>query len=182
MAALDEIEIPSIFLKQEEFEGVTFRGEAAIGLNLTDRKFIDCIFERCQLSSVKLDGAVIQAKFSNSKIEGINFFTAKRSLLSLSFVACLIRHSSFAELKMPKVKFTGCELSNVDFSDADLAGADFSNTTFKDCIFRNTNLSKADFRYASGYFIDPTQNKIRGAHFSSPEVLNLLAPFEIEIG
>ncbi|HZK77214.1 MAG TPA: pentapeptide repeat-containing protein [Candidatus Kapabacteria bacterium] len=172
----------SLFFVATEFEGVTFQGETAIALNLSDRKFIDCVFERCQLSSVKLDGAVIQARFSNSKIEGINFFTAKRSLISLGFDSCLIRHSSFAELKLPKIKFTGCELHNVDFSDADLSGADFSNATFKDCVFRNTNLSKADFRYASGYFIDPTQNKIRGAHFSSPEVLSLLAPFEIEIG
>ncbi|MFI5201366.1 MAG: pentapeptide repeat-containing protein, partial [Candidatus Kapaibacterium sp.] len=128
------------------------------------------------------DGAVIQAKFINSKIEGINFFTAKRSLLSLSFDACLIRHSSFAELKLPKIKFTRCEFHNVDFSDADLSGADFSNSSFDECVFRNTNLSKADFRFASGYFIDPTQNKIRGAKFSSPDVLSLLASFEIEIG
>lgn len=176
-----DIESPSIFLSQPEFEGVTFQGEAAIAINLSDRKFIDCIFDRCQLSSVKFDGAVIQARFSNSKIEGINFFTAKRSLLSLGFDSCLIRHSSFAELKLPKVKFTRCELHNVDFSDADLSGADFSNATFKDCMFRNTNLSKADFRFASGYFIDPTQNKIRGARFSSPEVLSLLSPFDIEI-
>lgn len=164
-----------------EFEGITFQSEAAIALSLSDRKFIDCTFERCQLSSVKLDGAVLQATFSNSKIEGINFFTAKRSMLSLGFRSCLIRHSSFAELKLPKIKFSGCELQNVDFSDADLSGADFSNAIIKDCVFRNTNLSKADFRFASGYFIDPTQNKIRGAMFSSPDVLNLLAPFDIEI-
>jgi fluoroquinolone resistance protein len=176
-----EIEPVSIFLSQTEFEGVAFQGETAIAFNLSDRKFIDCIFEQCQLSSVKFDGAVIQAKFSNSKIEGINFFTAKCSLLSLSFESCLVRHSSFAELKLPKTKFNGCELHNVDFSDADLSGADFSNVTFKDCVFRNTNLSKADFRYASGYFIDPTQNRLRGAKFSAPDVLNLLAPFDISI-
>lgn len=178
---LDEIEAPSIFLSQQEFEGVIFKGDAAISLDLSDRKFIDCIFERCQLSSVKIQGAVIQAKFQHSKIEGINFFTAKKSLLSLSFDSCLIRHSSFAELKLPKVKFTRCELHNVDFADADLSGADFSDTTFDECVFRNTNLAKADFRTASNYYIDPTQNKIRGARFSSPEVLSLLAGFDIVI-
>jgi fluoroquinolone resistance protein len=130
---------------------------------------------------VKIQGAVIQAAFKHSKIEGVNFFTAKKSLLSVNFESCLIRHSSFAELKLPKIKFTGCELQNVDFSDADLTSADFSNTTFVDCVFRNTNLSKADFRYASGFFIDPTQNKLKGARFSSPDVLNLLAGLEIVI-
>ncbi len=171
----------SIFLSSTEFEGVTFQGETAIGLDLNDRKFIDCTFERCQLSSVKIQDAVIQADFRNCKIEGINFFTAKRSLLSISFDSCLIRHSSFAELKLPKIKFTGCELHNVDFSDADLSSVDFSNTTFNDCVFRNTNLSRADFRTASGYYIDPMQNKVKGARFSSPEVLSLLAGFDIVI-
>ncbi len=177
----EEIETPSIFLSSTEFEGAIIQGETAIELDLSNYKFIDCAFERCQLSSVKIHGAVIQAAFKYSKIEGVNFFTAKKSLLSINFDSCLIRHCSFAELKLPKVKFTGCELQNVDFSDADLSSADFSNTTFVDCVFRNTNLAKADFRYASGYFIDPTQNKIRGARFSSPDVLNLLAGFDIVI-
>ncbi len=177
----DKVEPNSILLSEREFEGVTFTGETAINLDLSDRKFIDCIFERCQFSSVKIQGTVIQATFKDCKIEGINFFTAKKSLLSVNFDSCLIRHSSFAELKLAKIKFVGCELHNVDFSDSNLSEADFSNTTFEDCVFRNTDLTKADFRTASGYYIDPTQNKIRGAQFSSPEVLNLLASFDIRI-
>ncbi|HEY3875222.1 MAG TPA: pentapeptide repeat-containing protein [Candidatus Kapabacteria bacterium] len=175
------IEPISIFLSQSEFEGMTFKGETAINLDLTGRKFIDCIFERCQFSSIKMDGAVIQASFKGCKIEGINFFTAKKTLLSVTFDSCLIRHSSFAELKLPKIKFSNSKLQNVDFSDADLSSADFSDSTFEECVFRNTNLSKADFRTASGYYIDPIQNKIRGTKFSYPEVLNLLAGFDIVI-
>ena len=97
---IEENERQSIFLTSTEFEGVIFQSESAIDLDLSNRKFIDCIFEQCQLSSVKIQNSVIQAEFSNSKIEGINFFTAKRSLLSLGFKNCLIRHSSFAELKL----------------------------------------------------------------------------------
>jgi len=171
----------SIFLSDTEFEGITFRNETAIALDLQGRKFIDCVFERCQLSSLKIQGAVIQAKFIESKIEGINFFTAKRELLSLSFSGCLIRHSSFAELKLHKISFAGCTLQNVDFSDADLSSSDFSNSTFENCVFRNTNLMKADFRFATGYYVDPMLNKVKGARFSSPDVLSLLAGFDIII-
>ncbi len=171
----------SLLLSEKEFEGTTFRTESAFGVDLSGTKFIDCTFEQCQLSSVKIDGAVLQTIFRNSKIEGVNFFTAKRSMLSLAFEACLIRHSSFADLKLHNIKFTKCKFQNVDFSDADLSGADFSNAAFEDCVFRNTNLSTADFRGASGYVIDPTQNKLRHARFSSPDVLNLLLPFDISI-
>jgi fluoroquinolone resistance protein len=176
-----ETEAVSLFLSATEFEGITFQGESAIDLDLSNQKFIDCVFERCQLSSVKIQNSVIQATFRDSKIEGINFFTAKRSLLSLEFKNCLIRHSSFAELKLLKIKFTGCELHNIDFSDADLSSADFTNATFDNCVFRNTNLTKADFRYATGYYIDPTLNKVKGAWFSSPDVLGLLSAFDIVI-
>ena len=163
--AVREAETESPFLAQSEFEGITFRGEVAIGLDLRDRKFIDCTFERCQLSSVRIDGAVIQAKFVSSKVEGINFFTAKRTLLTLSFDSCLIRHSSFAELKLREIAFTRCEFRNVDFAEADLSGADFSNSTFEDCIFRNTNLSKADFRYAAGILSIPRKTKFAALDF-----------------
>ena len=169
-------------LRENDLESVTLTGCTLIDTNASGAKLIDCIFEQSTLSSVKLDGSVIQAKFVTSKIEGINFFTAKRSLLYLSFENCLIRYSSFAELKLKETKFTGCTLQDIDFSDADLTQADFSNSTFQNCVFRNTNLSKADFRGARGYSIDPRGNKVKGGRFDIPEVLGLLDAFEIELG
>jgi fluoroquinolone resistance protein len=168
-------------LREQYLESVTLTECTFIGTNASGAKLIDCVFEQSTLSLVKLDGAVVQAKFVASKIEGINFFTAKRSLLYLSFENCLIRYSSFAELKLKEAKFTGCTLQDVDFSDADLTQADFSNSSFTNCVFRNTNLSKADFRGARGYSIDPTGNKVKGARFDIPEVLGLLDAFEINL-
>ncbi len=169
-------------LYAQEIEGATLEGCTLIATDARNAKLIDCTFEACTLSSVKIDGAVLQVKFIASKIEGINFFTAKRELLSLEFENCLIRYSSFAELKLKETKFTGCTLQHVDFADADLTQADFTNSSFEHCAFRNTNLTKADFRGARGYSIDPRLNKLKGAHFDLPEVLGLLDAFDIEIG
>jgi len=162
-------------------EGATFSQCTLLEADCRDAKFIDCTFQNSALSSVKIDGAVLQAEFTECKIEGINFFTAKREVLSINFDRCLIRHSSFAELKLKKVKFTGCTLINVDFADADLTEADFSSSTFEDCVFRNTNLTKADFRHATGYAVNPTFNKVKGAIFNVPEVLGLLSSFGIVV-
>src|ERR1035437_7714696 len=169
-------------LMDHELEGVTFAQCTLIETDARDAKLIGCTFDGSTLSSVKIEGAVIQSHFLNSKIEGINFFMAKRELLSLSFANCLVRYSSFAELKLKKIAMTGCSLQFVDFADADLTEADFSNSTFEDCTFRNTNLTKADFRTARGYSIDPRLNKLKGAHFDLPEVLGLLDAFDIAIG
>jgi fluoroquinolone resistance protein len=150
-------------------------------IDLSNAKLIDCTFENCVLNSPKLHDTVLQASFVNCKIQGINFFTAKRSLLSLKFESCLLRYSSFAELSLPSISFEGCTLENVDFADAKLVSAKFIGATFSDCTFKNTDLSKADFRNARGYLIDPTLNKVSKARFDLPEAVSLLAPFNIRL-
>src|SRR5947209_5408541 len=87
-------------IEEKEFEDIDFERCEFIGTDARRAKFIDCTFTGCSLSSIKIDGAVFQVRFANTKIEGINFFTAKREVMSLSFERCLIRYCSFAELKL----------------------------------------------------------------------------------
>jgi fluoroquinolone resistance protein len=175
----------SDFFQQEldldEYEGETFERLTLIGTDLRDKKFVDCIFEGCALSSIKIDGSLLQAAFKDSKLEGINFFTAKQTLIRVSFYNCVIRHSSFAQLKIRETKFVNCRLQNVDFAEADLTEADFTNSIFEDCVFQHTILTKANFSDAQGYIIDPTRNIIRKARFCLPDVLGLLTSFDIQI-
>jgi fluoroquinolone resistance protein len=168
-------------LTGRDFEEDEFKREQFAGVDARGAKFIDCRFSECVLSSVKLDDAVLQVHFENSKIEGINFFTAKRSLIDLSFKNCLIRHSSFATLKLKGVKFIDCQLQHVDFAESDLTKGSFNGSSFEECIFKGTVLKEVDFRGARGYQIDPTLNKLDRAKFNVPEVLGLLASFGIEI-
>lgn len=149
--------------------------------DLRDAKFIECEFEGCTISAAKIDGTLLQASFKDCKIEGINFFQLRQSMIELSFENCLIRHSSFATMKLMKTNFTRSTFDNVDFADADLAESKFANCEFRDCVFQNTNLSKADFVGARGYAINPMNNKIKKAKFDMPEVLSLLAAFDIKI-
>ncbi|MDP2103500.1 MAG: hypothetical protein Q8K26_01100 [Candidatus Gracilibacteria bacterium] len=56
-----------------------------------------------------------------------------------------------------------------------------ASPTYGKELFQNSNLTKVNFSGATNYYIDPTQNKLKGAKFSQPEVLSLLAGFGIEI-
>ena len=168
-------------LKDANYEGETFEREAFIGVDASRAKLLECTLKSCTFSSVKVDDAVLQVHFVDSKIEGVNFFTAKHSLIELEFTNCVVRHASFASLKLKGLKFTKCELHGIDFADADLTKASFKESSFEDCVFKNTNLREADFRSARGYQIDPTLNRMSKAKFSTPEVLGLLASFGIEI-
>ena len=164
-----------------DFEGEAFDGVTLENVSLAASKIIDCDFKDCAFSSLELRDAVIQASFRSSKLQGINFFTAKRSLLSLSFENCLIRYCSFAELVLPEIRFENCTLEQVDFADAKLIGASFNKCVLTDCTFKNTDLSKADLREARGYDIDPMLNKLTKARFDLPEAVSLLSRFNIRL-
>jgi fluoroquinolone resistance protein len=150
-------------------------------VHLYEARLLDCKVIDSSWNAVKLNEAVLQVEFINSKLQGINFFEAKRSLLDLSFKNCLLRYCSFAELKLVGIKFIDCELEQVDFADAQLPEALFTGSKFTDCIFNNTDLSKADLRKARGYQIDPRINKLSKARFDLPEAVSLLAPFNIRV-
>lgn len=164
-----------------DLEAETFNGLELISTDLSHSKLIDCTFENCLVSSPLLNDTVLQASFQNCKIQGINFFLAKRALMSLKFEGCLITYCSFAELSLPAFRIENCTLEHVDFADAKLVSAKFNGTRFSDCTFKNTDLSKADFRNCTGYVIDPTLNKLGKARFDLPEAVSLLASFNIRL-
>ena len=74
-----------------------------------------------------------------------------------------------------------CKAHDVDFSECNLKGADFFRTDLRETRFAFCKLDKCNFREATNYLINPLENSIEGAKFSSPEVLSLLDAFEIEI-
>jgi fluoroquinolone resistance protein len=171
----------SRFVPECDLEDKRFNGLDLISTNLQRGKLVDCVFEDCALNAVDFKDANLQASFINCKIQGINFFTAKRTFLSLKFERCLIRYSSFAELTLNSTSFENCTLEHVDFADAKLVSAKFNGSTFNECVFKNTDLSKADFRDSRGYAIDPMLNKLTKARFELPEAVSLLAPFNIRL-
>ena len=74
-----------------------------------------------------------------------------------------------------------CAIHESDFTNAYLANYDFGFTDLQSCVFRSADLKGANFVGAKNYYIDPTQNKLKEAKFSQPDVLSLLAAFEIKI-
>ena len=74
-----------------------------------------------------------------------------------------------------------CSLREVDFANADLSKADFHESNLEGAYFENTILERSDFRNALNYRFDPESNYIRGAKFSQPQVLALLAKHDIDI-
>jgi uncharacterized protein YjbI with pentapeptide repeats len=101
--------------------------------------------------------------------------------VKLSFNKSLIRDCNISELNLTGTTFTDCEINRCDFYKSNLSKTIYKGSSLPGSLFESTNLSGADFSEAINYKINPANNKIKGAKFSYPEVLNLLSIFEIEI-
>lgn len=149
-------------------------------------RFVECTFKSCSINLVKLTGSsFFETEFFNCKMKGINWTELKFSLITVTspifFNHCDISYSSFYELQLPTITMTECKAHDVDLRSATLINSDLSGCDFQNSQFNKTNLKSADLRRCINYQIDPTENYIKDAQFSFPDVINLLAPFKIKI-
>lgn len=149
--------------------------------------FTDCHFEGCDLSLASVPGSrFTDVRFASAKLLGVDWTKAgaaaiSRLFLSVRFDDCLLNYATFFGLSLPRSRFVGCIAREADFREADLTEAICTGTDFTGSKFHHTNLTKADFRRATGYAIDPTANMIAKARFSLPEAVALLSGFDILI-
>lgn len=152
------------------------------GLDLSEYRFTECIFEDCDLSNAILTEAALQeVAFLRCKLLGVHFSACRTFRLAFRFEKCILDYCSFVGLPLAETVFEKCQLREVDFSEADLSRATFPDCDLLGAQFDYTKLLATDFRTAVGYHIDPEQNQIRGARFSSSGLAGLLTKYELEI-
>ena len=150
--------------------------------DLSNVIFTECLFENCNLSSVKITNTSFQqVVFKSCKMLGLQFDECNGFGLSVSFVNCVLNHSSFYQANISETTFTGCQLKQVDFSHADLTQSVFDECDLSSAAFHQTNHSKSNLRTAVNFSIDPTKNKIQKAKFELNNIRGLLDCFGIEI-
>jgi len=67
-------------------------------------------------------------------------------------------------------------ITEIDYTQANFSDTDLSGTLFQKC-----NLTKADFRKAKNYLINPALNTMTKSQFAFPEAIHLLDCFDIDI-
>lgn len=178
----DKVNFTDKPLLKGEYENYIFKTCDLSEQNLSDFKFIDCDFFDCNLSLAKLDRTSFrEVNFKDCKMIGLQFERCQPFGLAFNFENCQLNHSSFFQLGIRKTKFKNCQLREVDFGEADLLSASFNESDLSQALFQNTNLEKADFREAINYSIDPENNRLKGARFSSSGIAGLLDKYQIRI-
>jgi fluoroquinolone resistance protein len=168
-------------VKNKNFEESVFEDCHFLNCSFEKSRFLNCQFRGCVISAVGLlNCRFIQPIFRKCKVLGIDW-TKTKLFREPEFYDCQIDFSNFRMLKIPGVKIINCEAREVEFIETDFSGGVFTGTDFERSRFFKTNLSGADFRGAKNYSIDITNNMIKKARFSYPEVISLLDGLEITI-
>ena len=166
-----------------EYDSCRFVGCQFADADISYRTFSECTFDHCNFSLTRLNQTTFRdVQFNNCELLGLHFNTCNSFIFTVGFDRCLIRLSSFHQLKLRKTVFQTCEIHQTDFSNADLTGAVFDQCNLDKTTFEDTILEKADFRTAYNYAIDPERNRLKKARFALPAVVGLLAKYDIQIG
>jgi len=165
-----------------DFNNITFKNANFSNKNLDSFEFVDCIFNACDFSMSKLENAVLtRVKFVNCKLLGVDFSVCSKFAFSVSFEDCLMNYTLFHKNELKKAIFKNCIIKEASLFETNLISSNFENCDLTDTIFDRCDLSKADFRTANNYNINPNDNIIKKAQFSYPGILGLLNGFDIDI-
>ncbi|WP_426058613.1 pentapeptide repeat-containing protein [Hymenobacter sp. B1770] len=167
---------------QVEFDEYHFINCDFSEVDLSHKRFADCLFERCNLSAVRLAGTALQnVAFEECKLLGLQFTACRDMLFGVHFDHCQMRYVSFAGRSMPATRFAHCTLDEADFADADLSAAVFQDCSLAGAVFQKTQLVGADFTSATGFTIDPESNPLLNARFSLPGLLGVVAKYGLVV-
>lgn len=169
-------------LPKAKYEYCSFQSCDFSDSDLSEIKFLETTFTDCNFSNANILKAYFQdISFKNCKLLGLHFETCTPFGFAIQFDHSMVNHASFYQMDLQNCSFKHCQLKGVDFTEADLTGIALIHCNLLDATFERSVLTKADFRNATDYSIDPNQNKIRGAQFSLPEVIGLLKIFGIKV-
>ncbi len=176
------------------FQNLDFTGEELLGVEFVDCSFENCTFEDCTVKSCSFtDCSFVDCRVSNVCFEhttmgdsifthcylnGINWnllmFGGSYIIPIRRMEECELKYNHFLEMNFTRFNFSDNTITASLFADCNLTGSKFLNCKLDGTEFFRCDLSRADFRKAGGYVVDLPTNKLKGARFSFPEVVNLL--------
>lgn len=170
-----DIKLENTEIYDYTFDSCVFKNCSFNKVQFTNASFSSCEFYNCELVLCKQDGTTFDDVFFKScRLTGINFTDCAEFGFNPNFSDCLLDSCVFYDNTLSRCRITESTLRNTDFSNCRLKETDFSQTRFQNCSFLGCIMDKADFRSASGYSIDPSANKVKGALFSLPEAASFL--------
>lgn len=177
-----DLELPAADLRGKEFFRCTFRGCRFPGSRWDEANLERCGFEDCDLSGLTPRRLVaVDVRFVRCKLQGVDFSDLSPGS-RLAFEGCNLRYASFTDASLRKTPFTGCKLAEASFVGTDLAEADFAGSDLAGATFERCSLEKADLSLATGVYVDPAKNRVKGARVPLATAVAIARGFGLIVG
>jgi len=112
---------------------------------------------------------------------GVDFTVCDPIFLCLAFEKCLLNGCNFTAMQLKEMQMVECIIKECHFAECNLEKSNFTRSNLEGSLFHHSNLLEANFSEATNYQIDPLNNAVKGAKFSTPEALSLLGSLGIKI-
>lgn len=150
------------------------------GVAMDDARFVDCRFERCDLSAVAFTRlSMRRVELADCRLTGIDLGAA--DLHDVRFTSC----------KLDDANLRGVRGERITFVDCVLAGTEFAQATLEDALFDSCKLAGVDLRRAvlTGSTFPESDltdvlgvDGLKGAKVTMAQALQLAPRFAQELG
>lgn len=179
---IEELDYSRRDLSHGQWDDCSFHSCSFDEAALVSMQINDCVFERCTFILTDLAHATLnQVHFHECTIIGVHFEKTSELLFSVTFSGCLLDSITCSGRSFKGGRITDCTIRSSDLFRLDLSHVDFSHSSFQEVAFSACDLSYADFSSASGYSIDPENNRISHMRCSLPEAVSFLRFLDMDI-
>ena len=173
-------------VEDAEFHGCTFVGSDFSDAIVTESRFVECRFERCDLSLWKPANSVVGGcHFEDCRLLGVDWTLASWPRVALyeanTFLRCDLSMGTFADLDLGPTRFSECRLRELSFRFARMAGADLRGSDCLGTDFHGADLSGAALVGVAGLTVDPISSKLDGATVDAEGAIAILQSLGINL-
>lgn len=173
-------------VEESEFQGCTFVGSNFSEAIIKASRFVECRFERCDLSLLRATDSVVgECHFEDCRMLGIDWTLASWPQVALydpnTFLRCDLSMGTFADLDLGSIRFSDCRLREASFRFARMAGADLRGSDCSGADFHGADLSGAGLVGAGGLEIDPLTSNLHGATVDADGAIAILQSLGINL-
>jgi uncharacterized protein YjbI with pentapeptide repeats len=169
---------PGEVLDGVELEGCRFERSVLEGAVLRGCTFRECEFVGCNLNRVDVTGSrFVDCTFVDCTALAVTWSRAAEAALSSrpwDFERCRLDLASFQEAALAGSRLVDCSLREADFGGADAQRVDFGGSLLGGAVFVSTDLREASLLGATGYALDPSENRVRGLRVDAVGAAGLL--------
>jgi len=170
--------IDPVYAEHVRFDQIHFNNVTFTETELPFSQWLDVIFDNCDLSGAKLNGARLnRVEFRNCKLSGTNFDRAV--MQDVTWKDCQAPYILCYLTNLRDVQFDNCLLKGANFIDVSQDNLQFGNSDIEDVQFTGTSLRNVDLSRSRFNHLHLDEEELRGAVIAPEQAAGFIEVFGV---